>query len=235
MALTVLSVFLRGLNIFGLILIGRGHFSEVYSCRDSNGHPTGLVVKVSKTASSLDSIKEGQAGTEAYALFLGEMLALSGAQSPFVRVNRRLILVAAPAERGQYVSVLFMEEGVRTGTADVLKLATEIHMPNGSFSPAGLKEAGNNPAHKAKLLSSHRCGASNPRPRKQPHRCLHDLRIDGRSKDPSRAERGPFRWSLARSSPTKYQSSARSSACAHRLRFDPSRCRSWPSIAASGS
>jgi hypothetical protein len=142
MALTVLSVFLRGLNIFGVTLIGRGHFSEVYSCRDSNGHPTGLVVKVAKTASSLDSIKEGQAGTEAYALFLGEMLALSGAQSPFVRVNRRLILVAAPAKCGQYVSVLFMEEGVRTGTADVLKLSTEIHMPNGSFSPAGLKEAG---------------------------------------------------------------------------------------------
>ena len=110
MALTVLSVFLRGLNIFGATLIGRGHFSEVYSCRDSNGHPTGLVVKVAKTASSLDSIKEGQAGTEAYALFLGEMCALSGAQSPFVRVNRRLILA---------------DRGLRSRLRDLERLAEE--------------------------------------------------------------------------------------------------------------
>jgi hypothetical protein len=72
-ALTFLSVVFRGLGIYGVSLIGRGHYSEVYSCKDLNGHPTGRAVKVSKTASSLDSIKEGQAGAEACALYLGEM------------------------------------------------------------------------------------------------------------------------------------------------------------------
>ncbi len=51
---------------------------EVYSCKDLNGHPTGHVVKVLETASSLDSIKGGQAGTEAYAMYLGELRAARG-------------------------------------------------------------------------------------------------------------------------------------------------------------
>jgi len=97
-ALTFLSVVFRGMGIHGLTLIGRGHFSEVYSCKDLNGQPTGRVVKVSKTASSLDSIKGGQAGTEAYAMYLGEMCAQSGKRSPFVRVMLELILLAVPAE-----------------------------------------------------------------------------------------------------------------------------------------
>jgi serine/threonine protein kinase len=41
-----------------------------------------------------------------------------------------------------YVSVLFMEEGLRTVQADVDKLAAEIHTQNGVFSPSVLKEAG---------------------------------------------------------------------------------------------
>ena len=73
-ALTFLSVVFRGMGIYGLSQIGRGHYSEVYSCRDMAGQPTGYAVKVSNTASSLDSIKEGQAGAEAYALYLGEMV-----------------------------------------------------------------------------------------------------------------------------------------------------------------
>ena len=123
------------MGIHGLTLIGRGHFSEVYSCKDLNGQPTGRVVKVSKTASSLDSIKGGQAGTEAYAMYLGEMCAQSGKRSPFVRVMLELILLAVPAEHdNQYVSVLFMEEGVRTVKEDVLRLAAGIHLLDGSFS-----------------------------------------------------------------------------------------------------
>jgi hypothetical protein len=134
-ALTFLSVVFRGMGIHGLTLIGRGHFSEVYSCKDLNGQPTGRVVKVSKTASSLDSIKGGQAGTEAYAMYLGEMCAQSGKRSPFVRVMLDLILLAVPAEDdNQYVSVLFMEEGVRTVKVDVLRLAAGIHLLDGSFS-----------------------------------------------------------------------------------------------------
>jgi len=126
-ALTFLSVVFRCMGIHGLTLIGRGHFSEVYSCKDLNGQPTGRVVKVSKTASSLDSIKGGQAGTEAYAMYLGEMCAQSGKRSPFVRVMLDLILLAVPAEDdNQYVSVLFMEEGVRTVKEDVLRLAAGI-------------------------------------------------------------------------------------------------------------
>jgi len=136
-ALTFLSVLFRGMGIYGLTLIGRGHFSEVYSCKDLNGQPTGRVVKVSKTASSLDSIKGGQAGTEAYAMFLGEMCAQSGKRSPFVRVMLELILfkLAVPAQHdNQYVSVLFMEEGVRTVKEDVLRLAAGIHLLDSSFS-----------------------------------------------------------------------------------------------------
>ena len=134
-ALTFLSVVFRCMGIHGLTLIGRGHFSEVYSCKDLNGQPTGRVVKVSKTASSLDSIKGGQAGTEAYAMYLGEMCAQSGKRSPFVRVMLELILLAVPAEHdNRYVSVLFMEEGVRTVKEDVLRLAAGIHLLDGSFS-----------------------------------------------------------------------------------------------------
>ncbi len=114
-ALTFLSVVFRGMRIHGMTLIGRGHFSEVYSCKDLNGQPTGRVVKVSKTASSLDSIKGAQARTEAYAMYLGEMCVRSGKRSPFVRVMLELTLLAVLAEHdNQYVSVLFMEEGVRT-------------------------------------------------------------------------------------------------------------------------
>ena len=65
-----------------------------------------------------------------------------------MRVRLELILVAVPSELGtrpaehnQYVSVLFMEEGARTVKADVLKLAREIHLADGSFSPPGLTEA----------------------------------------------------------------------------------------------
>jgi hypothetical protein len=109
LALTFLSVVFRDMGIHCLTLIGRWHFSEVFPCKDLNGQPTGRVVKVSKTASSLDSIKGGQAGTEAYAMYLGEMCAQSGKHSPFVRVMLELILLAGPAEHGnQYVSVLFM-------------------------------------------------------------------------------------------------------------------------------
>ncbi len=41
----------------------------------------------------------------------------------------------------QYVSVLFMEEGVRTVKEDVLRLAAGIHLLDGSFSQSGLTEA----------------------------------------------------------------------------------------------
>jgi serine/threonine protein kinase len=53
-----------------------------------------------------------------------------------------LILLAVPAEDdNQYVSVLFMEEGVRTVKEDVLRLAAGIHLLDGSFSQSGLTEA----------------------------------------------------------------------------------------------
>jgi hypothetical protein len=52
-ALTFLSIVFRCMSIRGLTLIGRGHFSEVYSCKDLNGHPTGRVVKVSNAASNV--------------------------------------------------------------------------------------------------------------------------------------------------------------------------------------
>ncbi len=48
-ALTFLSVFFRSMGIHCWTLIGRGHFSEVYSCKDLNGQPMGFVVRVSKT------------------------------------------------------------------------------------------------------------------------------------------------------------------------------------------
>ena len=57
------------------------------------------------------------------------MRAQSGKRSPFVRVM--LILLAVPAQHdNQYVSVLFMEEGVtvRTVKEDVLRLAAGIHL-----------------------------------------------------------------------------------------------------------
>ena len=55
--------------------------------------------------------------------------------APFVRVMLELILLAVPAEHdNQYVSVLFMEEGVRTVKEDVLRLAAGIHLLDGSFS-----------------------------------------------------------------------------------------------------
>ncbi len=138
--LTFLSVVFRGMGIRSLTLIGRGHFSEVYSCKDLNGHPTGRVVKVS--ASSLDSIKGGQTGTEAYAMYLGEMCALSGKRSPFVLLMLELILLAAPAKHNnQYVLLLFMEEDVQTAKDYVLHLAAGIHLLDGSFSQPGLMEA----------------------------------------------------------------------------------------------
>jgi len=122
-ALTFLSVVFRGMGIHGLTLIGRGHFSEVYSCKDLNGQPTGRVVKVSKTASSLDSIKGGQAGTEAYAMYLGEMCAQSGKRSPFVRVMLELILLAVPAEHdNRYVSVL-VRQGSRAAVLPCVRAA----------------------------------------------------------------------------------------------------------------
>jgi hypothetical protein len=63
------------------------------------------------------------------------MRAQSGKRSPFVRVMLELILLAVPAEHdNQYVSVLFMEEGVRTVKVDVLRLAAGIHLLDGSFS-----------------------------------------------------------------------------------------------------
>ncbi len=129
-ALTFLSVVFRGMGIRGLTLIRRGHFSEVYSRKDLNGHPTGHVVKVSKAASRLDSIKEGQAETEAYAMYLGEMCARSGKHFPFVWVMLELILLAARVSAkhdNPYVLVLFMEEGVQTVKVDVLRLAAGIH------------------------------------------------------------------------------------------------------------
>jgi serine/threonine protein kinase len=53
-----------------------------------------------------------------------------------------LILLAVPAEDdNQYVSVLFMEEGVRTVKEDVLRLAAGIHLLDGSFSQSGMTEA----------------------------------------------------------------------------------------------
>jgi hypothetical protein len=83
-ALTSLSFILRNLGVFQAVLIGRGKFSEVYSGRDAEGRANGHAIKVAKDAASLVSIKEGQAGTEAYALHLGAMYTKSGGSSPFL-------------------------------------------------------------------------------------------------------------------------------------------------------
>ncbi len=78
-----------------------------------NGHPTGRVVKVSKTASSFDSIKGGQTGTGAYAMYLGEMCARSGKRYPFVRVMSELILLAVPAEHDNKRAAALLRDGGR--------------------------------------------------------------------------------------------------------------------------
>ena len=56
-ALTILSVVLRAMGIYGATQIGRGHYSEVYSCRDADGRPTGRALKVSKSASSCAAVQ----------------------------------------------------------------------------------------------------------------------------------------------------------------------------------
>jgi serine/threonine protein kinase len=74
-------------------------------------------------------------------MYLGEMCVQSGKRSPFVRVMLELILLAVPAEHdNRYVSVLFMEEGVRTVKEDVLRIAARMHLLDGSFSQSGLTE-----------------------------------------------------------------------------------------------
>ena len=137
-ALTYLSSVLRGFGVYGAVQIGRGKFSEVYSCRNDEGSRTGRAVKVSKTASSLVSIKEGQAGTEAFAMHLGDMCAKTGGLSPFLSASR---LLAVPAAGGQYVAVLLMKEAKGTATELVTMLANGI-MSHGSFSLPGLEKAG---------------------------------------------------------------------------------------------
>ncbi len=77
-ALTSLSFILRNLGVFQAVLIGRGKFSQVYSGRDAEGRANGHAIKVGKTTVSLVSIKEGQAGTEPYAMHLGAMYSKSG-------------------------------------------------------------------------------------------------------------------------------------------------------------
>jgi serine/threonine protein kinase len=142
-ALTAMSCVLLGMGIFSANQIGCGHFCEVYSLLDEQGRSTSRAVKVSKTSSSLDSIKNGQAGTEAYALFLGEMHARTGEKSPFMRLPAFWPTLLAVAVGGdQYVSCLFMEEALRTVQADVRKLASEIHTSTGGFSLTVLKDAG---------------------------------------------------------------------------------------------
>ena len=76
-ALTSLSFILRNLGVFQAVLIGRGKFSEVYSGRDAEGRANWHAIKVAKDAASLVSIKEGQAGTEAHAMHLGDMYSKS--------------------------------------------------------------------------------------------------------------------------------------------------------------
>ena len=83
--LNSIAVVLRGMGVRGAVCIGNGKFSEVFSLRDADGNRTGSAVKISTKTSNLDSIKTGQAGTEAYALLVGEMLAASGGgPSPFM-------------------------------------------------------------------------------------------------------------------------------------------------------
>ena len=112
-----LSVVFRGMGVYRAVHIGSGHFGEVYSLRDGAGRSTGRAVKISKTASSLDSLQGGQAGTEAYAMYLGGLLAAAnGCPSPFPRLYN---LLAVPIRPDSYVSVLFMEEALRNTSADV--------------------------------------------------------------------------------------------------------------------
>ena len=99
-----LSVVFRGMGVYRADHIGSGHFGEVYSLRDGEGRSTGRAVKISKAASSLDSLKGGQAGTEAYAMYLGGLLAAAnGCPSPFTRLYT---LLAVPIRPESYVSVL---------------------------------------------------------------------------------------------------------------------------------
>ena len=136
-ALTSLSFILRNLGVFQAVLIGRGKFSEVYSGRDAEGRANGHAIKVAKDAASLVSIKEGQAGTEAYALHLGAMYSKSGGSSPFLSSS---ILMAVPAAGGQYVAVLLMDEAKGTAT-EVVKMLAEGIKSDGSFSQPGLEMA----------------------------------------------------------------------------------------------
>jgi hypothetical protein len=98
-----ISVVLRAMGVRGAVCIGNGKFSEVFSLRDADGNRTGTAVKISTKTSSLDSIKTGQAGTEAYALHIGEMLAAAGAgASPFMPQRMRSLgctLLAVPLQR----------------------------------------------------------------------------------------------------------------------------------------
>ncbi len=79
-----LCVFFCGLGIYCAVQVGRWHFSGVYSFWNEHGNLTGCAVRVSKNASSLVSIRvtEGQAGTEAYVLYLGQMCGLLGEKKP---------------------------------------------------------------------------------------------------------------------------------------------------------
>jgi len=140
MVLTGLSVVFRRWGIFSAVCIGRGHFAEVFSLRDREGNPTGGAVKVSTNASSLESIKMGQAGTEAYALHIGEMLAAAGGSSPFMRLLPWCTLLAVPLQRGVFASALFMTEALRSASADVQRIAGDMHTLNSPFSPSALQE-----------------------------------------------------------------------------------------------
>lgn len=136
-ALIRLSYVLRKMGVLSVVPIGSGKFSEVFSGRNAEGNTTGHAIKVSKTASSLVSIKEGQAGTEAFAMHLGAMYAKSGGFSPFMPA---LELLAVPADGDQYVAVLLMDEAKGTATEFVKMLAKGI-MSDGSFSHPGLEKA----------------------------------------------------------------------------------------------
>ena len=52
-ALTFLSVVFRGMGIYGLSQIGRGHYSEVYSCRDMAGRQAALNTLGSRDAATI--------------------------------------------------------------------------------------------------------------------------------------------------------------------------------------
>lgn len=142
--LNSIAVVLRGMGVRGAVCIGNGKFSEVFSLRDADGNRTGSAVKISTKTSNLDSIKTGQAGTEAYALLVGEMLAASGGgPSPFMpqrMLSLGCTLLAVPLQRGAYASVLFLGEASRTATPDVQRLARAIHAGTGLFVPLALDE-----------------------------------------------------------------------------------------------